>query len=83
MDIIVDKITKTYGQQKAVDQLSFNVKTGEVLGFLGPNGAGKTTSMKAITCYLTPNEGDIFVGGVSVRDNPDEVKKTHWLPSRK
>jgi ABC-2 type transport system ATP-binding protein len=75
MDIIVDKITKTYGQQKAVDQLSFNVKTGEVLGFLGPNGAGKTTSMKAITCYLTPNEGDIFVGGVSVRDNPDEVKK--------
>ena len=75
MDIIVDKITKTYGPQKAVDQLSFNVKTGEVLGFLGPNGAGKTTSMKAITCYLTPNEGDIFVGGVSVRDNPDEVKK--------
>lgn len=75
MDIIVDKITKTYGPQKAVDQLSFSVKTGEVLGFLGPNGAGKTTSMKAITCYLTPNEGDIFVGGVSVRDNPDEVKK--------
>ena len=75
MDIIVDKITKTYGPQKAVDHLSFNVKTGEVLGFLGPNGAGKTTSMKAITCYLTPNEGDIFVGGVSVRDNPDEVKK--------
>ena len=75
MDIIVDKITKTYGPQKAVDHLSFNVKTGEILGFLGPNGAGKTTSMKAITCYLKPNEGDIFVGGVSVRDNPDEVKK--------
>ena len=75
MDIIVDKITKTYGPQKAVDQLSFNVKTGEVLGFLGPNGAGKTTSMKAITCYLKPNEGDIFVGGVSVKDNPEEVKK--------
>ena len=75
MDIIVDKITKMYGPQKAVDHLSFNVKTGEVLGFLGPNGAGKTTSMKAITCFLTPNEGDIFVGGVSVRDNPDEVKK--------
>ena len=75
MDIIVDKITKTYGPQKAIDQLSFRVKTGEVLGFLGPNGAGKTTSMKAITCYLTPNEGDIFVGGVSVRENPDEVKK--------
>ena len=75
MDIIVDKIPKSYGPQKAVDQLSFNVKTGEVLGFLGPNGAGKTTSMKAITCYLKPNEGDIFVGGVSVKDNPEEVKK--------
>ena len=75
MDIIVDNITKMYGQQKAVDHLSFSVKTGEILGFLGPNGAGKTTSMKAITCYLTPNDGDIFVGGISVRDNPDEVKK--------
>ncbi len=47
MDIIVDEITKTYGRQNAVDELSFQVKTGEVLGFLGPNGAGKTTTMKA------------------------------------
>jgi ABC-2 type transport system ATP-binding protein len=75
MDIVVDQITKTYGTQKAVDNLSFTVKTGEVLGFLGPNGAGKSTTMKAITCYLYPNEGDIRVGGFSVRENPDEVKK--------
>lgn len=75
MDIVVDQITKTYGTQKAVDHLSFTVKTGEVLGFLGPNGAGKSTTMRAITCYLYPNEGDIRVGGISVKENPDEVKK--------
>jgi len=75
MDIVVENITKTYGQQKAVDELSFKVKTGEILGFLGPNGAGKTTTMKAITCYITANKGDIHVGGVSVLKNPDEVKK--------
>lgn len=75
MDIVVDRITKKYGSQKAVDDLSFTVKTGEVLGFLGPNGAGKSTTMKAITCYLNPNEGDIKVGGFSVRENPNEVKK--------
>ena len=75
MDIIVDGITKTYGRQNAVDKLSFQVKTGEVLGFLGPNGAGKTTTMKAITGYLETNEGDIEVGGVSVNQNPEEVKK--------
>lgn len=75
MDIVVEKITKTYGLQKAVDELSFKVKTGEVLGFLGPNGAGKTTTMKAITCFLNPNKGDISVGGMSVTKNPEEVKK--------
>lgn len=75
MDIVVDQVTKTYGTQKAVDNLSFTVKTGEVLGFLGPNGAGKSTTMKAITCYLYPNEGDIRVGGISVKEDPDEVKK--------
>lgn len=75
MDIIVEGVTKTYGQQNAVDNLSFRVKTGEVLGFLGPNGAGKTTTMKAITGYLATNKGDILVGGVSVNTNPEEVKK--------
>jgi len=75
MDIKIDSITKTYGAQRAVDDVSFTVKTGEILGFLGPNGAGKTTTMKAITGYLTPNIGSIQVGGISVQENPDEVKK--------
>jgi ABC-2 type transport system ATP-binding protein len=75
MDIKLENLTKTYGFQRAVDDISFEVKTGEVLGFLGPNGAGKTTTMKAITCYLTPSSGNIQVGGISVLENPDEVKK--------
>lgn len=74
MDIVVDKITKKYGVQKAVDNVSFQVKTGEVLGFLGPNGAGKTTTMKAITCFMAPNEGDILVGGKSIWTNSEEIK---------
>ncbi len=75
MDIDVKNVTKIYGSQKAVDDISFKVKTGEVLGFLGPNGAGKTTTMKAITCYLSTNSGDINVGGYSVNKDPDSVKK--------
>jgi ABC-2 type transport system ATP-binding protein len=75
MDIIVENLTKIYGTQKAVDNISFKVHTGEVLGFLGPNGAGKTTTMKAITSYLVPNKGDIHVGEFSVLDQPEEVKK--------
>lgn len=83
MDIVVEKITKKYGIQKAVDEVSFTVKTGEVVGFLGPNGAGKTTSMKAITGYITPNSGDIKVGGTSVKENPEEVKKRiGYLPEK-
>jgi ABC-2 type transport system ATP-binding protein len=81
MDIVVQTFTKKYGAQKAVDNVTFTVKTGEVLGFLGPNGAGKTTTMKAITCFLAPNAGDIQVGGISIRDNPDEIKRNiGYLP---
>jgi len=75
MDIKLENITKIYGYQKAVDNISFEVKTGEILGFLGPNGAGKTTTMKAISCYLTPNNGDIKVGGISVLQNPEKAKQ--------
>ncbi|MFA9391856.1 MAG: ATP-binding cassette domain-containing protein [Prolixibacteraceae bacterium] len=75
MDIKVENLTKSYGLQKAVDSLSFEVKTGEILGFLGPNGAGKTTTMKIITCYLNAEQGDVKVGGISVNENPEEVKK--------
>ncbi len=81
MDIVVENLTKKYGAQRAVDDISFRVKTGEILGFLGPNGAGKTTTMKAITTYLTPNEGNIYVGDFSVTENPDGVKKNiGYLP---
>jgi len=75
MDITVKNISKLYGSQKAVDDISFEVKTGEILGFLGPNGAGKTTTMKMITSYLTPNNGEITLDGISVTENPDEIKK--------
>jgi ABC-2 type transport system ATP-binding protein len=75
MDIIVENLTKIYGTQRAVDNISFRVKTGEVLGFLGPNGAGKTTTMKAITTYLLPNEGNISVGQFTIKDQAEEIKK--------
>jgi len=66
---------KKYGSQWAVDDISFDVKTGEILGFLGPNGAGKTTTMKAIVSYLSPNSGSIEIDGISVLNNADKVKK--------
>lgn len=81
MDIKVENITKKYGVQKAVDDVSFEVKTGEILGFLGPNGAGKTTTMKSITCFMSPDNGDIQVGGVSIWDDPENIKKNiGYLP---
>jgi len=75
MEVIVEKISKNYGFQKAVDNISFKVNQGEIVGFLGPNGAGKTTTMKIITCYMPPNEGDVKIGGISVLENAEEVKK--------
>ncbi|MEA3445187.1 MAG: ATP-binding cassette domain-containing protein [Bacteroidota bacterium] len=81
MDIVIERLTKKYGVQRAVDDISFTVKTGEVLGFLGPNGAGKTTTMKAITSFLVPNAGEIHVGDYSVALQPQEVKKViGYLP---
>lgn len=83
MDIIVENLTKVYGSQHAVDDISFKVRTGEVLGFLGPNGAGKTTTMKAITSYLNPTNGSIRVGDYSVADQPEEVRKNiGYLPEQ-
>ncbi len=75
MDIVVENLTKVFGTQKAVDNISFRVNTGEVLGFLGPNGAGKTTTMKAITTYLYPTSGDIHVGEFSIHEQAEEIKK--------
>lgn len=75
MDIVIENLTKKYGAQRAVDNISFNVKTGEILGFLGPNGAGKTTTMKMITNYISVGEGEISIGGKSINKDPDELKK--------
>jgi ABC-2 type transport system ATP-binding protein len=81
MDIVVENLTKRYGDQIAVDNLSFKVKTGEILGFLGPNGAGKTTTMKAITAYLYPDSGTVHVGNYSLDKNPEEIKRNiGYLP---
>jgi len=75
MDIVIENLTKRYGPQKAVDNISMKVATGEILGFLGPNGAGKTTTMKMITNYIAPDEGNIFIGGKPVTENPHEIRK--------
>ncbi|MEQ9286529.1 MAG: ATP-binding cassette domain-containing protein [Cyclobacteriaceae bacterium] len=75
MSIVIEDLTKKYGEQKAVNNISFEVKTGEVVGFLGPNGAGKSTTMKMITCYMSPTSGDIKLDGLSVLDQAEEVKK--------
>lgn len=75
MDIQINNLTKRYGPQTAVDRISFEVKAGEILGFLGPNGAGKSTSMKMITGYLGIGEGDIFIGGRSIKENGNVLKK--------
>ena len=73
--IEVDRLTKRYGSLKAVDDVSFQVEKGEILGFLGPNGAGKTTTMRILTCFLPATEGTARVAGFDVFENAMEVKR--------
>jgi ABC-2 type transport system ATP-binding protein len=81
MAITVENLTKAYGSQKAVDNISFKVETGEVVGFLGPNGAGKSTTMKMITCYMAPASGNILLDDLSVEKDSEEIrKKIGYLP---
>ncbi len=75
MSIIVKNLTKKYGEQKAVNDISFKIETGEVVGFLGPNGAGKSTTMKMITCFMAPSNGNITVDDISVNENQSLIKK--------
>lgn len=75
MNITIQNLTKQYGPQKAVDNLSFEVRTGEILGFLGPNGAGKSTTMKMITGYLGIGEGHVTFGDKSLAENGDLIKR--------
>jgi ABC-2 type transport system ATP-binding protein len=71
----VINLTKRYGQHVAVDQVSFTVEKGEIVGFLGPNGAGKTTTMNIITGYISATEGSVKVDGFDILEEPEEVKK--------
>ena len=81
MAIVVENLTKKYGVQKAVNDISFEINTGEVVGFLGPNGAGKSTTMKMITCFMAPTAGDVTVEGASILSDPELVKrKIGYLP---
>ncbi len=83
MSIKVENLSKFYGQQQAVKNISFEIKSGEVVGFLGPNGAGKSTTMKMITTYLTPNEGAINVEGIDTNEDALSVrKKIGYLPEQ-
>lgn len=75
MSIEVKNITKTYGSQNAVDDISFSVGDSEVVGFLGPNGAGKTTTMKILTCFIPPSEGEAYVSGFDTAKHPIEIRE--------
>jgi ABC-2 type transport system ATP-binding protein len=75
MSIEVKDLLKEYGEQKAVNNISFKVDKGEIVGFLGPNGAGKSTTMKIITGYLQQTSGEAFVSGINVNSRPMETKK--------
>lgn len=81
MSIEVKNITKTYGSQKALDQVSFSIKSGEIVGFLGPNGAGKSTMMRILTTYMNPNQGDAWVNGNHIATQQKEVQQSlGYLP---
>ncbi len=81
MSIIVKNVTKIYGEQKALDDVSFEIEKGHIVGFLGPNGAGKSTMMKIITCFIPQTSGEVKVCGFDVTDEPIDVKRhVGYLP---
>src|SRR5216684_9048478 len=73
--IKVEGLTKRYGRSTAVNNISFEVPKGEIVGFLGPNGAGKTTTMRVLTCFLPPTSGTAKIAGFDVLEQPLEVKR--------
>jgi ABC-2 type transport system ATP-binding protein len=81
MSIKVNNVSKLYGTQRALDQVSFEINSGEIVGLLGPNGAGKSTMMKIITCYLTQSEGEVSVNGFDVQKDSLKVRSfVGYLP---
>ena len=75
MSIVVKNVTKLYGQQKALDNVSFDIQKGQVAGFIGPNGAGKSTMMKIITGYIPPTSGEVFVNDLNTVENSINIRK--------
>ncbi|MCK4406461.1 MAG: gliding motility-associated ABC transporter ATP-binding subunit GldA [Bacteroidales bacterium] len=81
MSIIVKNITKTFGKNKALDNVSFEIQPGRIVGLLGPNGAGKSTMMKIITCFIPPTSGEVIVNGFDIFEQSIEVRKrVGYLP---
>ena len=81
--IEISNLTKSYGKIKAVDDVSFTVNKGEILGFLGPNGAGKSTTMNILTGFISSTSGTVKVSGFDVLEHPEEVKKRiGYLPEQ-
>ncbi|MFH2001500.1 MAG: ATP-binding cassette domain-containing protein [Planctomycetota bacterium] len=79
--IEVDRLSKRFGSTRAVDQISFQIRRGEVVGFLGPNGAGKTTTMRLMTRYLTADSGTVLIDGIDVQEDPLSVRRrVGYLP---
>ena len=73
--IEVKNLTKHYGSKKALDDISFTVNDGEILGFLGPNGAGKSTTMNILTGYISATDGEVLINGIDILDAPPAAKK--------
>ena len=71
----IEHLTKKYGEKTAVDDLNLHIERGEIYGFIGPNGAGKTTTIKACCGILRPDEGEVFIDGISVAKDPMECKR--------
>jgi len=81
MSVEVNNLTKIYGTQKALDNVSFSVSEGDILGFLGPNGAGKSTTMKILSCFIPQTSGEATIGGKNVKSESLEVRRlVGYLP---
>ena len=75
MSIQVKELTKIYGEQKAIDQISFEINTGEIVGFVGPNGAGKSTTMKILTGFIPPSSGEAKINDLDLIEHSLEIRK--------
>ncbi len=82
MDVRIVNLKRYFGKTKAVDDISFTFSSGHIFGFVGPNGAGKTTTMWILATLDDPTEGNAYINGVSLVDDPEKVRKFHRLHAR-